>query len=169
MHLVFPPYTGDLASGAGLLVGMETTGEVWSHGGAAKGANTEVAIWPADSLIVIVLTNLSDNDAERLNRAIARSILNVAEPKVLDLPLTVEALERYVGRYETYNGRIIVTSRGSRLFALGEPCYYQGHDDFVCGMDGDRVLRFTGDSREAREASVLVNGVRALVGVRGAQ
>jgi CubicO group peptidase (beta-lactamase class C family) len=169
MHLVLPRYTGDLASGAGLFVGMETTGEVWSHGGAAKGANTEVAIWPADSLIVIVLTNLSDNDAERLSRAITRSILNVAKPKVLDLPLTVEALERYVGRYETYNGRIIVTSRGSRLFALGEPCYYQGNDDFVCGADGDRILRFTGDSREAREAWVLVNGVRALVGVRGAQ
>jgi CubicO group peptidase (beta-lactamase class C family) len=169
LHLILPRYNGDRSSGAGLFVGMETTGEVWSHGGATKGANTEVAIWPADSLMVVVLTNLGDSEAERLDRAVARAILNVPEPQVLDLPLTVEALQRYVGKYETYNGQIIVTSRGNRLFVLGEACTYQGNDDFVCGADGDRILRFTGESHDAREVWVLVNGVRVLVFVRRAQ
>jgi D-alanyl-D-alanine carboxypeptidase len=166
LHLVLPRYTGDLASGAGLLVGVETTGEVWSHGGAGKGVNNEAAIWPTDSLMVIVLTNFTDSDAEQLDRAVVRSILNVPKPQVLDLPLTAEALERYVGRYETYNGRILVGTRESRLFAMGERCYYQGEDVFVCGPEGDQTLRFIGQAPKASEAWVLVNGVRALVGVR---
>ena len=166
LHRVLPRYTGELASGAGLLVGKETTGEVWSHGGATRGANHEVAIWPADSLIVIVLTNLTGSDADRLDRAVAGLILNVPKPRVLDLPLTAEAAKRYVGLYETYNGRFIVTSRDNRLFALGDPCYYQGDDVFVCGSDGDNTLRFVGDAPQASEAWVFVNGVRGLVGVR---
>jgi hypothetical protein len=145
---------------------METTGEVWSHGGAAKGFNHEAAIWPADSLIVIVLTNRTDSDAERLDRAIARSMLNVPEMHVLDLPLSVEALGHYVGRYETYNGQINVIARDSSLFALGERCHYQGDDVFVCGSDGNNTLRFIGSGLKATEVWVLVNGVRALAGVR---
>jgi D-alanyl-D-alanine carboxypeptidase len=166
LHRVLPRYDGQLASGAGLLVGMETSGEVWSHSGAAKGANADVAIWPADSLIVIVLTNLTGSDAETVVRAIARSLLNVPKPQVLDLPLRDQALARYVGQYDTYNGRIIVTSQGSRLYALGGACYYQGDNIFVCDLENDQTLRFVGDVRRTKEVWVSTNGVRDLVGVR---
>ena len=145
---------------------METTGGSVVARRAAKGANHEAAIWPADSLIVIVLTNRTDSDAERLDRAIARSILSVPEKQVLDLPLSVGALGRYVGPYETYDGRINVIARGSSLFALGERCHYQEMMSSWCGSDGNNTLRFIGDGPKATEVWVLVNGVRALAGVR---
>lgn len=166
LHLVLPRYSGELASGAGLMVAMETTGEVWSHGGATNGFNHEVAVWPADSLIVIVFTNRTDGDAERLDRAIARSLLNIPKPQLLDLPLPATAPERYVGRYDTYNGRLLVTLRDGHLLALGETCNYQGNDVFACGAEGDNTLKFIGDGPHATEMWVLVNGVRVLVAVR---
>jgi CubicO group peptidase (beta-lactamase class C family) len=163
-----PPQNGNgVSSGAGLFVSHETTGEVWHHGGALpSGFNNEVAVWPRDSLLVVVLTNSLDGEAERLTRDIARSLLRIAVPTPLKLPITQDALGRYVGRYVTHDGRMIVTLVDQRLHVMGQPCSYQGEDTFVCDPGQARTVRFVRDRSGDLEAWLLVEGTRRIVGVR---
>jgi hypothetical protein len=166
MHRAVPQDGNGVASGAGLFVGAETTGEVWKHGGQIQGWNNEVAIWPRDSLILVVLTNHFYGESERLSRAIARSIFGIVEAPPLDLPISNEALGQYAGRYLTYDGRMIVSVLDKRLHVMGQPCSYQGRDVFVCDPDQARTVRFLPERDGVREAWLLVEGTRRIVGVR---
>ena len=152
----------DGAFGEGLSVARELTGEVWSHGGAIPGFNTEVAVWPADSLVVIVLMNLSGGEAELLSRTVAKSILRIPQPTVLDLPIESTRIGSYSGQYQVDVYHVGVTERNSRVYMSGDHCYYQGFDTFICDPDKSRTLHFIRRDGQVREVWVLVEGVRRL-------
>jgi D-alanyl-D-alanine carboxypeptidase len=167
LHTIERGSPDETAFGAGFAVARETTGEVWSHSGALRGGNTEVAIWPTDSLLIVVLSNLGAAEVEHLSREIARSVLDLTPPLVLDLPLQPGLSARYAGRYKTANGRFLVAEQDGHLVALGQQrCYNQGDDIFICDPDQSRTVRFVGDSSGIREAWVIIEGVRQLRGLR---
>ena len=156
----------DGAFGEGLSVARELTGEVWSHGGAIPGFNTEVAVWPADSLVVIVLMNLSGGEAELLSRTVAKSILRIPQPTVLDLPIELNRIGTYSGQYQVDVYHVGITERNSRVYMSGDHCYYQGFDTFICDPDKSRTLHFIRRDGQVREVWVLVEGVRRLQAYR---
>jgi D-alanyl-D-alanine carboxypeptidase len=166
LHTVEGGTAAESGFGAGLSVARETTGEVWMHGGAWRGGNTEVAVWPRDSLVVVVLANLGGGEAQMLNRQVARSVLGLPRSAVVDMPLQPDVSGRYAGRYNTHNGSIIVSEKDGRVYALGERCYNQGGDIFVCDPDKSRTIQFVGDTTGIREAWLIFEGVRILRGVR---
>jgi CubicO group peptidase (beta-lactamase class C family) len=167
LHTAMPQEGNGVSSGAGLFVSNEMTGVLWHHGGATPaGYNNEVAVWPQDSLLVVVLSNSLDGEAERLTRAIARSILGIATPTPLDLPITQDELGQYVGRFVNPGGRMIVSLVERRLHVMGQPCSYQGDDVFVCDPSQSRTVRFIRDRNGVREAWFLVEGTRRFVAVR---
>lgn len=157
---------GEDGFGAGLSVAHETTGEVWEHSGAVAGGSTDVVLWPTDSLMIVVLANVGGAEVGTLTRQIARLALGIEQPPVVDLPLKAEMVGRYAGRYDVDNGRILVGERGGHVYALGQRCYYQGGDVFICDPEKSRTIRFIGDSSGVREAWLIVEGVRRLRGVR---
>jgi CubicO group peptidase (beta-lactamase class C family) len=159
----------DTRFGAGLGVTHETTGDVWSHSGGFPGANTEVAIWPKDSLVIVVLTNSGGGEAEHLNRNIARSVFGmtpVADLPVADLSVAADVSGSYAGRYNTSDGRLFVGERDGHVFVFGQRCYNQGGDVFICDPDKSRTVRFVRDSTGVREAWLYIEGVRRLRGRR---
>jgi CubicO group peptidase (beta-lactamase class C family) len=151
--------------GEGLGVSRELTGEIWSHSGGGPGVSTEVAIWPADSLVVVVLTNLTQGEAELLTRSIARSFLQLPQPTVRDLPVEPDRIGSYAGEYRADPQHVVITERDSHVYEFGAPCYYQGSDIFICGPD-KRTLRFVRVGGQVREVWEMIEGVRRFRGLR---
>src|SRR2546430_1458211 len=86
--------------GFGLGVGQLEGHRVVSHNGGINGFTSQMASYPGDSLIVVVLTNTETSLPDQLEKRIARRVLGIAEPMVKDLPVTATDAARYAGRYD---------------------------------------------------------------------
>ena len=139
MRLVPAGAVGD-GAGSGLYRGAESDRPIWRHSGASmtEGVSSEAAVYPEDSLVVVVLLN-ADNSPTELTRRVARAVLRIPEREVPDVPLDSAARRRYVGVYRFGGGRTRISERNGRLFGIGQRLRYQGDDTFV--PDIDRSLR----------------------------
>lgn len=126
-----------------------------SHGGGINGFNAWLAHFPDADLDVVVLSNTNGAHPVRMGEVIAKWALGVDVPVVLDLPLTADELDRYVGVYELRPGfELTVRRRGSELFARAT-----GQGEFRLRPQGDHVFVPTFD--DAARVEFDVSGDRA--------
>jgi CubicO group peptidase (beta-lactamase class C family) len=130
-------------AGAGLYRGAEGKRPIWHHSGGSmtEGTSSDAAVYPEDSLVVVVLLN-ADNSATELTRRVARAVLRIPEREVPDLPLDSTARSRYVGVYRFGGGRTRISERNGRLFGIGQRLRYQGNDTFVPDIERDLRIVF---------------------------
>jgi len=130
-------------AGSGLYRGAEGGRPIWHHSGASmtEGVSSDAAVYPEDSLVVVVLLNADDSPTE-LTRRVARAVLRIPEREVPDLALDSTARSRYVGVYRFGGGRTRILERNGRLFGIGQRLRYQGDDTFVPDIDRDLRIVF---------------------------
>jgi CubicO group peptidase (beta-lactamase class C family) len=130
-------------AGSGLYRGAEGERPIWHHSGASmtEGVSSDAAVYPEDSLVVVVLLN-ADGSATEMTRRVARAVLRIPEREVPDLPLDSAARSRYLGVYRFGGGRTRISVRNGRLFGMGQRLRYQGDDTFVPDIDRDLRIVF---------------------------
>lgn len=158
---------GDTTSyGFGLGLGELEGHRKIHHGGGINGFSSYLAHYPAESLTIAVLTNSDGGDPAAIEDALARTIFGLPFEVVADLPLTDEAMRRYVGRYVLISGseelpiRVYVEEGHLMVQAEGQSpnrLRYQGDDVFVPGSSGAVRVVFHGDGRQA-DRVVLYQG-----------
>ena len=90
------------------------------YDGNGIGFNAQMAYYPEDGLVVIVLANLNGYVTGRINQALAavmhaETVPFASPPKEITLPK--EVLARYAGSYEFSDGKLGITLEGNHLMA----------------------------------------------------
>ncbi len=125
------------------------------HNGAIGGFSAAAAYYPNDDLSIAVLTNLAGVPADAIEHAIARAVLGLPPPRLVDLPVPEAVRERILGAWEVGipGLRIEIGERGRRLHAMMPPpawrsqLRYQGQGRFasVTAPDAQYMLLADGD------------------------
>ena len=124
--------------------------EALSCGGGMAGGRVHLAYYPEPDLTIAVLANTPDAPLGVLERRVARAVLDLPEPGVLDEPLEADQRARYHGSYFVGCSEYRVLSLGERL-ALAPPggrafaLLYQGKELFVSELDPDVRVEFMVD------------------------
>jgi hypothetical protein len=100
----------------GLFAGELAGRRELSHDGNSGGFSSQVAYYPEDELITVVLMNTERHIAEQLEKRVSRSLLGVPEPE----PSSAEdaaapPLAHFVGVYRYGSAEIVVAQRDSML------------------------------------------------------
>ena len=170
-------FYGDTGWGRGL--GWEITWnaerKVVSHGGGLSGIATYALMVPAEQLGVVVLTNLSGGDAQRIAEELTNSVLGIPVLRpTFENPLSfntrytclgVDTLEQYAGTYtrtyqeeeeqltvETEEGKLTVQYPDEEELI---PYIAIGPDVFM-GYHSGRIVHFVRD--EERNVNSLLQG-----------
>lgn len=86
--------------GLGLSIGdLEGHARV-GHSGGINGFATDVSYYPRDELLIVVLVNTEGSPPSGIVEKLARIVLDLQEPSVLDLPITAEEAAPVTGSYE---------------------------------------------------------------------
>ena len=118
---------------------MGTHRRIW-HNGEVSGYESLLSWFPDDLIQIVLLTNTENgppaNVLGKLERAIARDVLHIVSPKAVDQPLTTDAMQRYVGSFETSEVVATFTIVGTHLHVhidggVDANMLYQGGDRFV--------------------------------------
>jgi D-alanyl-D-alanine carboxypeptidase len=135
---------------------------VW-HNGSIDGFHAQLVIYPDDALIVAVLANTSGGLPERIERAIARRVLEIADAVVLDLPIPRAVRNRVVGTYGIDGVEVRVQPEGEGLLILlpDQPpsrLLYQGEGRFVIDARRDVTATFDDAPAPARRLVLALPG-----------
>ena len=164
-----PALTRKSGNGAGIFLGDYAGHAFFSHSGSLKaGFQSELAVFPADSLTVVLVANQYDANLQAIRFEIVSAVLGLA-PKVLDLPLSKDSMNAYAGRYPTDGtNRLIFFERDGRLHGAGGILLYQGDHTFVPSGQPETRVVFTMSNGKAiamelyRDGMLLLAGERAL-------
>lgn len=144
-----------------------------AHDGAIGGYQSTLAYYPDNDLAIAVLTNRADAGTEALEKSIARRLLNLPAPRVLNLAAPAELTQRLIGAWDIGiagiplkieardNGELwLVAPAGDAL-----PLQYQGSDRFISAPDAAelRLVR-AADGTERLQATL---GGLPWTGLRG--
>lgn len=141
------------------------------HTGRVLGFYAVLTRYPDDDLTIAIMTNLggASRIAYDLEPRIARLVLGLDEPEVLDLPLDAAEQARYAGSYDAGAFRFDVVGEGRRIALVmrladtdgdGEvfdrrPLRSQGHGVFVAeGAPEWSEVRFTQGPGPAQEIAI---------------
>lgn len=158
-----PPYGFGLS-----LVPLDGARERVAHNGAIGGFQGTVARYPADDLVVVVLTNRADSSPEVVEKAIARALLGLPPPAHHDRPTTAAERARHVGVYEigVPGLDVAIEERDGRLWlvmprpAPSAPLRHHGEGTFVSTTDPDAVqVTFAPAGERSTHARVLFAGM----------
>ena len=126
-----PPY------GFGLsvvpLAGQPT---VW-HTGVTAGYTSVLVYFPKQDLIIAALTNSRHALLQTVVERVARAVMSLKEPKLRDLPISAERLNRVIGNYDDAMFKFRVYAESGRLYIhvpeFGSPqrLQYQGGEVFA--------------------------------------
>jgi hypothetical protein len=145
-----------------------------AHGGGIEGFNTELAYFPEDKLIVVVLANVNGNaPAEIANKLAAvthgEEVVLAAERK--EVAVSPAILAKYVGVYELVPGfAITMTVEGGQLMtqATGQPkfpMFAESETNFFLKVVEAEVEFFKDEKGEVTYL-VLHQGGRDMKGVK---
>jgi len=117
-----------------------------SCGGAIEGYQVRVAFYPDAELAIALLACCEERGLGRLEQRLARLVLDIDEPGILDLPLSAEERAPYVGLYQIGCSHLRVVDANERLAVqtTNRPEWtllFQGEHRFV--VDGDPDVRLT--------------------------
>ena len=116
-------------------------------GGVMAGSGVQLAYYPELDMTIVVLADNAATHVQRIERRVARAVLDLPEPGVHDWPLTPRELGRYVGDYQIGCNRLELRCPGDHLTLAWEdrPAYrllHQGKHVFVAGADPEIRLTF---------------------------
>jgi D-alanyl-D-alanine carboxypeptidase len=113
-----------------------------SHSGDIWGFAADHAYYPDDDVTIVVLSNRQADapSVVSLEQKIAREVFGIAQPEILDLPVSAEDIARFAGNYKLHP------------FIFGPPVY-----GFV-GQDGKLFLKFGGVEQEGPMIPLLSQG-----------
>lgn len=116
------------------------------HGGGIFGFGSYLLAVPDHDLHVALIANAGGVDHGAIAREIARLVLDLPAPEVLDLPVAVADLARCPGRYEGMM-KATVTAEGGQLFVQPEGqgrfgLRHQGDLRFRASFDPEVEIRF---------------------------
>jgi CubicO group peptidase (beta-lactamase class C family) len=131
-----------------------------SHGGGISGFTAQLAHYPADDLVVVVLANREGASVGQLETRIARRVLGIPEPKLQDLPLAAALRAGYAG---TYRGGKDVTLQvveqgGALVMAPLGRLLHQGSHTFLSDAIPDARVVFRMDGARATSLVATVGG-----------
>lgn len=109
--------------GYGLSRGRIGSVEAIQHSGGINGFSAMLSHYPAHDLTIAVIANGPTNTSQ-LQQRIARAVLGIPEPVVVDLPTTADERARYIGTYDlapAMQAQITVFEQDGRLFAQVAP------------------------------------------------
>jgi hypothetical protein len=112
---------------------------------------------------VVVLANSESARPGRLAQEIARVVLGIPAPRVLDLPLTVADRTRFTGTYALGPLQVRVSEAGGKLQAqaTGQNAFglrWQGDSTFVAAFDENVRLVFQPAGQPQAKSFVLYQG-----------
>jgi CubicO group peptidase (beta-lactamase class C family) len=139
----------------------------WSFGGGGAGSSLHVAWYPELDLVVALASGEESADLPAVEQRLARALLDLPEPGVVDLALTPEQRELYAGGYYVGCTRIAIEARGERLFfswPYEEPfrLRYQGQQRFVSADDAEVTLEFELDDGRASRFVLTHHGSQSV-------
>lgn len=149
--------------GYGLAIGRLERHTKISHGGGINGFQSQLAEYPGDSLVVVVLANTEGARPGRIERQIAELILGIEREQPKDLPLSEAEITRLVGTYDLGPLQIRVFERDGKLMAqgTGQPAFqllYQGDGVFVAVFDPTVRLEFDMEGERAGSLTLIQGG-----------
>lgn len=147
--------------GFGLALGTLAGHAVVSHGGGINGFSARLASYPADSLVVAVLTNTETFAPDPLEHGIAARALGLPDPAPKDLPITAAEATRLTGVYRAaaYGFTMRVTFDRATLTGVAPGLgrmrlRKQGADTFVNDDDHYIRFRFSGGAGSAAQLEI---------------
>ncbi len=135
--------------GFGLSVGQLGGHPFVYHNGSIDGFHAQLITYPADSLTVAVLANTEVGLPETLERRISRVLLDIPEPRIVDLPVPDGLRGRVTGSYRQGDAQIVVSDGpGGLTIALPGSAptrlLHQGDESFVPDARRGIVVTFRG-------------------------
>lgn len=127
------------------------------HPGAIFGFSSQYAYYPDDDVTIVVLTNMQTEALPpvSIEQKIARAVLGLTQPRIVDVPLAAAEAAAFAGAYEVGEIRFAVDRLtfvyrdGALGVAFGEatqgpllPLRYQGRGAFVSAVDDEHGFRF---------------------------
>lgn len=131
-----PPYGFGLS-----VVPLANQPAVW-HTGNLAGFTSVLIYFPKQDLIIAALTNSRHAPLHTIVKRVASAVMNLKEPKLLDLPISAEKLNRIVGNYDDAMFKFRIYAESGRLYLhvteFGEPkrLQYQGDGIFATTEPG---------------------------------
>jgi CubicO group peptidase (beta-lactamase class C family) len=127
--------------------------------GTNERGSLRVAWYPELDLVVALATSTGTDALAALERRLTRTILDLPEPELVDLPLDAETRAAYLGAYLIGCNRVTIEERGEHLEYVspgGERHVLraQGHQRFVSASDAEFELLFT--LRDGKAESFLL-------------
>lgn len=156
-------------SGLGLGFDVSTLGgqATVGFGGSAYGVALHATYYPECDLALALVAPGERASLDLVERRLARVFLDLAEPEVLDLPLSPEERVPYLGGYYIGCNRVVVGEADERLtLSLPERerlvLFYQGAHAFVA--DGDPEVRVVFELQDGRAERFVLEerGTRTL-------
>jgi CubicO group peptidase (beta-lactamase class C family) len=120
---------------------------IW-HGGALSGYMADLAYFPDHDLIISILGNARRVRLEQIVKDVARELLWVPTPQLLDLAIDSTLAKRVAGNYDDGMFTFRIFMAGPELFLDVPPAVnptrlrYQGGREFVTARPTDFRLRF---------------------------
>ncbi|MBK7904152.1 MAG: beta-lactamase family protein [Proteobacteria bacterium] len=131
-----------------------------AHAGLTSGFTSFLTHYPDDDVTIVVLSNGSGVTPHpaHLEAELARLILGIPAPAVLDLPLDAEMAKDFAGDFSiapvhfygtpgfgfvVRDGRLHFQFGAADPAAPAIPLQFQGDDTFVSAMDSEHIFRFT--------------------------
>lgn len=156
--------------GYGWALGQLESHRTIGHGGGIHGFSTQITRYPDVHLAIIVLCNCEQANASQLEVSLARVLLGIPEPEVLDLPLEEALAQSIAGDYQLGEAALRITAVEGRLFVepTGQPrerLKWQGETKFVLAETPG--VRVTFDMQDGRVTGfTLETDGQRLVGKR---
>ena len=122
--------------------------EALSFGSNDARGSLHVAWYPDLELSITLASSVDTQDLPVLERRLVRAILDLPEPGIVDVPVSRDEREVYLGGYYIGCTRVTIEERGEALEYLTpygdrHRLRYQGHDRFVSAEDPEVSLDFT--------------------------
>jgi len=126
----------------------------YSHSGGIGGFRVRVAYYSAPEVTIIVLSNCASAPVDQIERELARRMLKLEPPPVLDVAIEKADIQRFAGVYQIATTRIEVREQDGKLLYViptEEPVRLlaQGGSVFVLEGDKDVKLIFKGEGDRA--------------------
>lgn len=154
------------AYGFGLsLIGLDSCPKI-AHHGAMSGYTGMLSFYPEEDLVIAVLVNRGGLWADGIEKAIAREVLGLPQPRFRAEPLAAGDAGRYAGTYDLGAFQVHIVERDGRLSieapppAPTAPLLYQGDGRFVAETDPDAIqLAFTVEGDRAERLVLSMAGM----------
>jgi len=150
--------------GLGTRLGMIGDHHAFGHTGSGGGYSATLLSLPGDHLVVVVLTNTDNGRAPFLAAKIVHAVLNLPNPKALDLPVPKEEMAALLGRFGPPDSGVENFAKGDRLrFRLagdkgeGQPLQREAPWIYDCG--DEREVHFQVRDGRATCGQLYVGGL----------